>query len=162
MPFHIKLLPLYFSFLGSFFVVFNNYLFIKYNYFKIILDYKNIYTFLIKKWYFDIVYNKFFVFITLNLGFFTFKDIDRGLIEIVGPLGIVRLMNKIMDNVNKIYSSYIYHYIFLLVIGVFLFITYISFFNYTYVYSLDVRFYLIFVLFIIFLSNIFNNNKNIK
>lgn len=159
MPFHIKLLPLYFSFLGSFFVIFNNYLFKKYNYFKIALKFKNLYSFLIKKWYFDIIYNKFIIFSTLNLGFFTFKDIDRGIIEILGPLGIVRFINSLINKVNKIHTSYIFHYIFILVIGVFFFVTYLSCFEYIYIDEFDIRFYLIFILFIIFMSTIKKNNK---
>ena len=161
MPFHIKLLPLYFSFLGSFFIIYNNYLFKKYNYFKILLKYKQVYTFLIKKWYFDIVYNKFIVFTVLNLGFFTFKDIDRGLVEIMGPLGIVRLVNKIINKVNIIQSSYIYHYVFLMVLFSSFLVTFLMFFKYIYIYSFDMRFFVIFILFIIFLSNT-NDYKNIN
>jgi NADH:ubiquinone oxidoreductase subunit 5 (subunit L)/multisubunit Na+/H+ antiporter MnhA subunit len=159
MPFYIKLLPLYFSFFGSFFVIFNNYILRQYNYFNVSLKFKNVYIFLIKKWYFDVVYNKFIIFNTLNLGFFTFKDIDRGIIEIAGPLGIVRLMNKLINKISKIDTGYIYHFIFLFVIGIFFMISYISFFDYIYIYDFDVRFYLIFILFVIFLSNKYSNLK---
>jgi NADH-ubiquinone oxidoreductase chain 5 len=49
MPFPIKLLPLYFSFLGTFFIVYNNFLLLNYNYYKILLILKNYYMFLLKK-----------------------------------------------------------------------------------------------------------------
>jgi NADH-ubiquinone oxidoreductase chain 5 len=49
MPFYIKLLPLYFSSLGALFVLYNNYILLNYNYYKICLSFKNVYVFLIKK-----------------------------------------------------------------------------------------------------------------
>lgn len=150
MPFSIKLLPLYFSFLGSFFIYYNNYILLNGNYFKIILNFKNIYIFLIKKWYFDHIYNKFIIFNILFLGFFTFKDIDRGLIEFLGPVGIVRFLNKIINKINKLQSGYIFHYVFLMVIGVTCFILFIYLINFMYIYNFDIRFFLLIIIFIIY------------
>lgn len=153
MPFHIKLLPLYFSSLGAFFVYYNNYLLKNYNYYNIILSYKNIYNFLIKKWYFDIVYNKFIVYNTLSVGFFTFKDIDRGIIEIVGPLGLVRFINNFINKINKLQTSYVYNYVFLFVIGLTLSITFISLIYFLPITFLDSRLYICILLILIFLLN---------
>jgi NADH-ubiquinone oxidoreductase chain 5 len=150
MPFYIKLLPLYFSFLGSFFVIFNNYLLKKYNYFKISLKFKNVYIFLIKKWYFDIIYNKIIIFTTLNLGFFTFKDIDRGLVEIMGPLGLVRFMNILLNRISKIHTGYLYHYIFVFIIGILFCMSYLLFLEFITINEFDIRFFFILILFIIF------------
>lgn len=152
MPYHIKLLPLYFSFLGSFFIIYNNYLFLNNNFFKISLSLKWLYTFLIKKWYFDIIYNKFIVLNVLSLGFFTFKEIDRGFIEIMGPLGIVRTLKKIVTKVNVLQSSFVYHYVFLIVIGATFFLTFIGILN-ACDYTIDVRFYIICVFIIFFMVN---------
>jgi NADH-ubiquinone oxidoreductase chain 5 len=153
MPYHIKLLPLYFSFLGSFFIYFNNYILHKYNYFKIMLSLKKIYIFLIKKWYFDIIYNKFIVLNILSLGFFTFKEIDRGIIEVFGPLGLVRIFKIIMNKINIIQSSYVYHYVFLIIIGATFFLIFISILNISFVYEIDSRFYTLCVFIILFIIN---------
>lgn len=153
MPYHIKLLPLYFSFLGSFFIYFNNYILKKHNYFKIMLSFKNIYIFLIKKWYFDIIYNKFIVLNILSLGFFTFKEIDRGIIEIFGPLGLVRVFKIIMNKVNIIQSSYVYHYVFLIIIGATFFLIFISILNISFIYEIDCRFYTLCIFIILFIIN---------
>jgi len=153
MPYHIKLLPLYFSFLGSFFIIYNNYLFLNNNYFKISLSLKWLYTFLIKKWYFDIIYNKFIVLNVLSLGFFTFKEIDRGFIEIIGPLGIVKFFKKIINKVNIIQSSFVYHYVFLIVIGATFFLTFVGLINTYFIYNIDMRFYIICIFIIFFIVN---------
>jgi len=155
MPYHIKLLPLYFSFLGSFFIYFNNYLFLNVNFFKISLSYKWLYTFLIKKWYFDIIYNKFIVINILSFGYFTFKEIDRGIIEIFGPLGSARLFNIVIKVVNVIQSSFVYHYVFLIVIGATFFLTFIVFLN-IFTFELDTRFYIVCVFIILYLTNTIN------
>ena len=58
--------------------------------------FKFIYIFLNKKWFFDIIYYFFIVKIIFYLGYnIFFKLIDRGFIELVGPLGLVRkIYNK--------------------------------------------------------------------
>lgn len=152
LPYHIKLLPLYFSFLGSFFIIYNNYLFLNNNFFKISLSFKWLYTFLIKKWYFDIIYNKFIILPVLSLGFFTFKEIDRGFIEIIGPLGFVRFLKKIITKINILQSSFVYHYVFLIVIGAIFFLTFVGILNICN-YTIDVRFYIICIFIIFFMVN---------
>lgn len=151
MPFYIKLLPLYFSSLGALFVLYNNYILLNYNYYKICLSFKNIYVFLIKKWYFDIIYNKFIINNVLNLGFFTFKNIDRGLIEIMGPLGIVRLYNILYKKFIVLRTSYIHNSLFLIIVGVIFFLTFFGIFNIVSIYTLDIRFYFIIIFSILFL-----------
>lgn len=151
MPFHIKLMPLYFSIFGAFFIIYNNYLFLNYNYYKIVLNFKNIYIFLIKKWYFDIIYNFFIVLNVFKFGFLTFKDIDRGLIEIYGPLGIVKLVNKIFVKLKILRTGYVHHSLFLIVIGITLLLAFVSIFYFLMFYNLDFRFYLIIILSILFL-----------
>jgi NADH-ubiquinone oxidoreductase chain 5 len=153
MPFHVKLLPLFFSFFGSFFIYYNNYLFLSFNYYKISLNLKKYYSFLIKKWYFDIIYNHFIVYKILFLGYFTFKNIDRGIIEIAGPLGFIRLFYLLINKINFIQSSYIYNYIFIMVIGITFFLIYIAFIHLNFFYYFDIRFYLFFLLIIIYFKD---------
>ena len=49
---------------------------------------RKLYTFLNRKWFFDKIYNEFISQIILNLSYHTtYKAIDRGIIESVGPYG---------------------------------------------------------------------------
>jgi NADH-ubiquinone oxidoreductase chain 5 len=156
MPFSIKLIPLYFSFFGAFFVYYNNYLWQKHNYYKILLKFKNVYVFLIKKWYFDIIYNKFIVSTVLNCGFFTFKEIDRGLIEIFGPLGLVKLIQILKVKFNKLQTGFLHHYAFIMVSSVTFILIIFVLLNFIYYFQFDFRFFIIYIFTILF---IINNNK---
>lgn len=49
-----------------------------------------IYTILIKRYYFDILYSQIFTKGVLNLGYITAKELDNGITEILGPTGITR------------------------------------------------------------------------
>jgi NADH:ubiquinone oxidoreductase subunit 5 (subunit L)/multisubunit Na+/H+ antiporter MnhA subunit len=88
--------------------------------------YKNIYyiyTFFIKKWYFDNIYNKFVVNIFFFIGYhISFKLLDRGLFELIGPLGITRLISNLIKKVSNLQSGLIYHYIFTMILGLTFFI----------------------------------------
>lgn len=150
MPFHIKLIPFYFSFLGAFFIYFNNYLFIEFSYYKILLSFKFLYTFFIKKWYFDIIYNHFFIKKFLNLGFFTFKQIDRGFIEILGPLGAVRVNSMLSLFITKISNGLLYHSLFLIIIFIILFVLFLSFGHIFILYIYDLRFLFLFFFILLF------------
>lgn len=157
MPFPIKLLPLYFSFLGSFFIIYNNYLLLNFNYYKIMLIFKNYYIFLIKKWYFDIIYNKFIILNVLSLGFFTFKTIDRGIVEIYGPLGLVKLFNILMQKFNNLQTGFIHHYVFVMVNSITFFLGGLFFLNLIVYFQFDLRFFILNIFIILFVLN----NKNI-
>jgi NADH:ubiquinone oxidoreductase subunit 5 (subunit L)/multisubunit Na+/H+ antiporter MnhA subunit len=52
-------------------------------------SFKVIYNFLNRKWYFDKLYNELIAQKTLNVSYnYAYKDIDRGLIEKLGPSGL--------------------------------------------------------------------------
>nr|QWK44851.1 NADH dehydrogenase subunit 5 [Pterygophora californica] len=76
---------------------------------------RKFYTFLNRKWFFDKVYNEVITQNLLDFGHhFTYKSIDRGLIESLGPFG---LSNVLLDQVNKArlwHSGYLYHYLVIL------------------------------------------------
>jgi NADH-ubiquinone oxidoreductase chain 5 len=90
--YYFKLIPLIFSIFGLisslliYFIFYNSTLLVITN------DlFRSLYFFLVKKWYFDLLYNNIFVFNFLSLCYLlTFKVIDRGLVEIFGPLSLVR------------------------------------------------------------------------
>ena len=82
-PFYIKLIPLFFSSFGIFFAF-------------LILDpwkNRNILTIMNKRFFFDSLINYFFAFNFLKFGYkFTYKFLDRGLLEIFGPIGLLRVI----------------------------------------------------------------------
>nr|YP_011008101.1 NADH dehydrogenase subunit 5 [Dictyotopsis propagulifera]WBP69967.1 NADH dehydrogenase subunit 5 [Dictyotopsis propagulifera] len=124
-PLFFKLIPLFLSISGSllsFFVYFNS----NWNkllfYLKISMLGRKIYQFLNKKWLFDKIYNEVITQNVLSLSYyFTYKWIDRGLIESLGPFG---LSTTILFQVRKNQlwqSGYIYHYSLIFVLGIFIF-----------------------------------------
>ena len=84
-----------------------------YFFYKNNILFKQIYNFLNRKWYFDKYIVEIVSLPILSFSYFyTYKDIDRGILENFGPLGIV---NNISNNVLKIkvlQTGYIFHYIF--------------------------------------------------
>nr|YP_010208836.1 NADH dehydrogenase subunit 5 [Skeletonema grevillei]UBA16146.1 NADH dehydrogenase subunit 5 [Skeletonema grevillei] len=79
---------------------------------------KKIYNFFNKKWFFDKVYNEqigqFFFTISYTV---TYKIIDRGIIEIFGPMGLSSIITKKATNIAKMQTGYLYHYTFLILTG---------------------------------------------
>ena len=79
---------------------------------------KEIYTFLNNKWHFDQIYNAFVVKPLLSAGHnITYKILDRGLIEELGPSGIVSRIGILARESSKIQSGQIYHYCLVVLIG---------------------------------------------
>ena len=120
LPFYIKLIPFIFSLSGVFLaiVLYNIYeiKFIKLSSYKF---FYYLYSFFSKKWYFDVIYNYFIVHNILYLGYnITFKLIDRGFIELLGPLGITRLIGIISKQISSLQTGLIYHYAFTIILGV--------------------------------------------
>lgn len=117
--FYYKLIPLLYSLAGmtaSFALYFFYYNFS----FSILTNpiLNSIYFFLVKKWYFDLIYNNVFVFNLLKSFYtLTFKVIDRGLIEFFGPLSIVRLVNKTSTAFSFFQTGFLYNYIFVMILG---------------------------------------------
>ena len=109
-----KILPVFLSLVGassSFFL----YSFFNKTLLNIKLSYlgKKIYNFFSKKWFFDKVYNEY---ITQSLFKFSYntsyKLIDRGIIEILGPMGLSSLISKKAKTFYRLQSGSIYHYSF--------------------------------------------------
>lgn len=78
------------------------------------------YGFLSKKWYFDVLNNAFITKPLLSFGYkVTFKYLDRGLVELCGPTGLVRLFSYLSSYVTGLQSGYLPHYLTLMSVGVF-------------------------------------------
>lgn len=79
---------------------------------------RDMYVFFNKKWYFDIVYNRYIVNKVLEFGYeITFKKLDRGAIELIGPTGLVRIVKSMSEGVHRFQSGFIYHYVYVMVVG---------------------------------------------
>ncbi len=79
---------------------------------------KKIYNFFNKKWFFDKVYNEYVsqFFFTISYTV-TYKTIDRGIIEIFGPMGLSSAITKKALYISKLQTGYLYHYTFLILTG---------------------------------------------
>jgi len=115
-----KLLPVKLSLLGAFsafiFYKFQNKLLFK---LKISTIGKKLYNFLNKKWFFDKVYNEQLGQFFFNFGYaVSYKIIDRGIFEILGPHGISNILSKISFTIAKLQTGYIYHYTFIFLTGI--------------------------------------------
>ena len=123
--YNYKLIPLIFSFGGLFF----SYIFYLLTYNLSILvsqtrAFEYLYWFLVKKWYFDLIYNNLFVFNLLNAFYtHTFKLVDRGFIEVLGPLSITRYVNKASMLLSLLQTGHMYNYIFLMMLSIVIFIS---------------------------------------
>nr|WCH57792.1 NADH dehydrogenase subunit 5 [Hypnea flava] len=72
-----------------------------------------------KKWYFDTLYNRFLVYPTLHFGYkVSFKALDRGFIELAGPVGLSNLIPKWSALIFQLQSGQMTHYIFYIVVSV--------------------------------------------
>lgn len=47
----------------------------------------------------------------------TYKIIDRGIIEIFGPMGLSSVITKKASYISKLQSGYLYQYTFLILVG---------------------------------------------
>ena len=119
-PTSIKLVPVIFSITGA------ATSFLLYSYFskelyqmKVSFIGRKVYTFLNRKWFFDKVYNEYVVQGALTFGYETsYKAVDRGLIEMLGPYGISHSIYNTSLNISKMQSGYLYHYAFVMLLGV--------------------------------------------
>jgi NADH-ubiquinone oxidoreductase chain 5 len=116
LPALIKNIPFLFTILGAFvslilincFSVNKSYLFIK----KLHPVFIFIYTFLNKKWHFDQITNELIAFRFMNFGYsLSFKMLDKGLIEQVGPTGIASTILNVSFNFTGFQSGLLYHII---------------------------------------------------
>jgi NADH-ubiquinone oxidoreductase chain 5 len=108
----IKLLPAILSFTGAFSAIILYHL--PFGLFLIKLTNnkigRNIYAFLNGKYYFDVIYNHFFINTGLKLGYNISKEIDRGAIEFLGPYGLSNYFYNAGKNLAKLDNGVITTY----------------------------------------------------
>src|SRR6476620_7747356 len=89
--------------------------------------FRGAYQFLLHAWYFDDLYDFLFVRPAKRIGRFLWKTGDGTVIDGIGPDGVAARVIDITNRVVKLQSGYIYHYAFVMLIGVALIITYFIF-----------------------------------
>jgi proton-translocating NADH-quinone oxidoreductase chain L len=86
-----------------------------------------VYTFLNKRWYVDKVYNDFISAPAMSFGYeMSFKTLDKGAFEILGPSGIAHTMTNITGYVSRLQTGMIYHYAVVMLFGLTALLTLIS------------------------------------
>jgi len=83
-----------------------------------------IYGFLRNKWYFDEIYDFLLVKPAIAFGRFLWKVGDGKTIDGVGPDGIAAVVAGSARRIVKIQTGYLYHYAFVILIGIAVFVTY--------------------------------------
>lgn len=114
---------------------------------------KKVYNFFNKKWFFDKVYNEYigqFFFTTSYT--VTYKIIDRGIIEIFGPMGLSSIITKKAAYIGKMQTGYLYHYTFLILTGLTLILGLRQFWVFVGSFS-DFKIFVLFFILSFFLSN---------
>lgn len=80
---------------------------------------KRLYIFLNRKWYFDKMYNDVIVQSMMNIAYkVTYKGIDKGVLEVFGPLGVSVGVFKSGYFLSKLQTGNIYNYIFVMLVGI--------------------------------------------
>jgi len=119
-PASIKLIPVAFSFFG---IALSLFLYNRMEFFLFRLKGsrlgRTLFSFFSKKWYFDLVYNRYIVDFIFKLSYQgTFKAIDKGLLEYFGPSGLQRFFYKLSYYFHLFQTGYVYSYVFIVVTGV--------------------------------------------
>ena len=118
-PLFYKTLPVHFSLLGGFLAFFF------YNFqvgllhaLKTSFIGKKLYIFLNRKWFFDKVYNEYFGQFFFRFGYsVSYKFVDRGVFEMLGPTGLSSLATSISSKLHCLQTSSLYHIMITLLIG---------------------------------------------
>ena len=166
-PHKVKLLPVIFSISGAIraFMLYSNpkvwtigFNFANLNSMIAPNSFIKVYTFLNRKWYFDKVYNEWINQPLITSGYVvTYKILDRGLIELIGPFGISKAFYSFSSRVVLIQTGLIYHYAFLMLMGLTFGLLFIGL-NAFWINILDVRLIFIFIFSVIFV-NFLSNSK---
>ena len=115
-----KTLPVHFSLFGFFsaFVLYNfnsKILFL----FKISVFGKKLYNFLNRKWFFDKIYNEFLGQFFFKFGYsVSYKFVDRGIFEILGPTGLSLTSLLVSWDVHKMQTNILYHFMTAILVGI--------------------------------------------
>jgi NADH-ubiquinone oxidoreductase chain 5 len=120
---------------------------------------KKIYNFLNRKWFFDKIYNEYFGQFFFKFGYsISYKFVDRGIFEVLGPTGLSSIALNIAYSLHRMQTGKLYHYTLVILVGI------TSLFGFRQIwlifeYIIDYR---IFVLIFILICYLINNNISNK
>ena len=153
-PIGIKMIPLVFSVFGAFiayqahFVAMHAMFAIKTSRYG-----QYIYSMLNKRWLFDKVYNSFVIAPILWFGYeVSFKTLDKGIFEILGPFGIGRTVRRLASQMSAIQTGFVYHYALVMLIGLTVFMTIIGLWDFV-SFFVDNRLYFVLLLSFLFVQS---------
>lgn len=84
---------------------------------------RSIYLFLLNKWYFDELYDRLFVGPAMITGDGLWKRGDQAVIDGLGPNGVAAMTRDLARQASRLQSGYLYHYAFVMLIGLVAFVT---------------------------------------
>ena len=90
-------------------------------------EHQVLYRFLLNKWYFDEIYDALLVRPAMRLGRFLWKKGDGWLIDGFGPDGVSARVIDVTRNVVRLQTGYLYHYAFVMLLGVAVLVTWMMF-----------------------------------
>jgi hypothetical protein len=120
MPLFYKVLPVNLSILG-FLSAFFLYSFLPETLFfiKSSNTFKKVYVFLNKKWFFDKIYNEYFSQFFFKFGYtISYKFIDRGIFELLGPTGLSFGTLRLGSILHKSQTNSLYHITLTVIFGI--------------------------------------------
>jgi NADH-quinone oxidoreductase subunit L len=85
---------------------------------RLVRRHTTLYRFLLNKWYFDEIYDFLFVRPAMRVGHFLWKRGDGWTIDGFGPDGVSARVIDVTRNVVRLQTGYLYHYAFVMLIGV--------------------------------------------
>ena len=120
---------------------------------------KKVYYFLNRKWFFDKIYNEYLGQFFFKLGYsISYKFMDRGMFEVLGPTGLSSIVFKVSSNLHKMQTGFIFHSTLVVLTGATLFLSLREVWC-VYKFFIDYRFFILVVLLSLFLLH-FIDNKN--
>ena len=156
-----KTLPVYLSLLGFAlaFLLYNFKLKLLFQ-FKTSFFGKKFYKFLNRKWFFDKIYNEYFGQFFFKFGYsVSYKFIDRGVFELLGPTGLSTIALKIASNLHKMQTGFVYHYTLTILIGLTVLFNLRQLWL-TFEYSIDYRLFILTFILFFFVINFSNEKSN--
>ena len=153
-PLFYKTLPVALSLLGAFLA------FIFYNFQSKFLFYiktsvlgRKIYSFLNRKWFFDKIYNEYLGQFFFKFGYsISYKFVDRGIFEVLGPTGLSQLAMNVGSSLHKLQTGRIYHYTLTILIGLTAFLCIWELWN-IFGYNVDYRLFFLILFLMFFMVN---------
>lgn len=94
---------------------------------KVVGIFKPVHTLFYRKWFFDEIYNVLFVKTSFALGRFFWTKGDQGTIDAYGPNGLASLSRRFGSGLSKFQSGYVFQYAFVMIIGIFVLITWFAY-----------------------------------